>query len=50
LRRNLAVATQKAADASREAERRQVALRALENEVVRLRAARAGAGIPTGKI
>ena len=49
LRRNLALATQQAADASREVERRQVALRTLEKEVVRLRAARGGAGRPNGK-
>jgi len=49
LRRNLDVATRQAADASREVERRQVALRTLEKEVVRLRAACGGAGRPTGK-
>jgi len=49
LRRNLAVATQQAADASREVERRQVALRTLEKEVVRLRAARGEAGRSGGK-
>jgi regulator of replication initiation timing len=49
LRRDLATAAQQAADASREVERRQVALRTLEKEVVRLRAARGGAGRPTGK-
>jgi hypothetical protein len=49
LRRNLEVATRQAADASREVERRQVALRTLEKEVVRLRAACGGAGRPTGK-
>jgi chromosome segregation ATPase len=49
MRRSLAAATQQAADASREVERRQVALRTLEKEVVRLRAARAAAGNPTGK-
>jgi regulator of replication initiation timing len=49
MRRTLAAATQQAADASREVERRQVALRTLEKEVVRLRAARGGAGNPTGK-
>lgn len=48
LRRNLAAAIQNAADASREVERRQVALRTLEKEVVRLRAARGGTGRPTG--
>ena len=48
LRRNLAVATRQAADASREVERRQVAVRALEKEVVRLRAARGGGGGPAG--
>jgi chromosome segregation ATPase len=42
LRRKLAEATQKAADAEHELERRQGALRALEKEVVRLRAARGG--------
>ena len=49
LRRNLAAATRQAADASREVEKRQVALRTLEKEVVRLRAARGGAGSPSGK-
>ena len=48
LRRNLDIATQNAADASREVERRQVALRTLEKEIVRLRAARGGTGRPTG--
>lgn len=49
LRRNLAAATRQAADASREVEKRQVALRTLEMEVVRLRAARGDAGNPSGK-
>jgi regulator of replication initiation timing len=49
LRRDLSAATQQAADAAREVERRQVALRTLEKEVVRLRAARGGAGRPDGK-
>jgi regulator of replication initiation timing len=49
LRRNLAAATQQAADASREVERRQVALRTIEKEVARLRAARGEAGRPAGK-
>jgi len=49
LRRNLAAATQQAAEAARELERRQVALRTIEKEVVRLRAARGEAGRPTGK-
>ena len=49
LRRNLDAATRQAADASREVERRQVALRTLEKEVVRLRAARGGEGRPTEK-
>jgi regulator of replication initiation timing len=49
LRRNLAAATRQAADASRELEKRQVALRTLEKEVVRLRAARGGAGNPSRK-
>jgi chromosome segregation ATPase len=49
LRRNLAAATRQAADASREVEKRQVALRTLEKEVVRLRAARGGEGSPSGK-
>jgi hypothetical protein len=40
---------EQAADASREVERRQVALRTLEKEVIRLRAARGGAGRPTEK-
>jgi regulator of replication initiation timing len=48
LRRNLDAATRQAADASREVERRQVALRTLEKEVIRLRAAR-GEGRPTEK-
>jgi chromosome segregation ATPase len=48
LRRNLAAATQNAVDATREVERRQVALRTLEKEVIRLRAARGGTGRPTG--
>jgi regulator of replication initiation timing len=48
LRRNLAAATRQAADASREVERRQVALRTLEKEVIRLRAARRG-GTPDGE-
>ena len=49
LRRNLEVATRQGADASREVERRQVAFRTLEKEVVRLRAARGEAGRPAGK-
>jgi regulator of replication initiation timing len=49
LRRDLSAATEQAADASREVERRQVALRTLEKEVVRLRAARGGAGGPSRK-
>jgi hypothetical protein len=49
LKRNLAVATRQAADAAREAEKRQVALRTLEKEVGRLRAARGGAGSAGGK-
>ena len=49
MQRILSAATQQAADASREVERRQIALRTLEKEVVRLRAARGGAGGPTGK-
>ena len=49
LRRNLAAATQQAADASREVEKRQVALRTLEKEIVRLRAARGDTGRPSGK-
>jgi len=48
LRRNLDAAIRQAADASREVERRQVALRTLEKEVIRLRAAR-GEGRPTEK-
>jgi len=48
LRRNLDEATQKGADISRELERRQIVLRALEKEVHRLRAARGGGGRPTG--
>jgi regulator of replication initiation timing len=42
LRRNLSEATQQAADAAREIEKRQIALRTLEKEVARLRAARGG--------
>jgi regulator of replication initiation timing len=49
LRRSLAVLTQQFSDASRELERRQVALRTLEKEIVRLRAARGDAGRPSGK-
>jgi regulator of replication initiation timing len=49
LRRNLATATEQAADAAREVERRQIAQRTLEKEVARLRAARGDTGGPTGK-
>jgi len=49
LRRNLSAATQQAADALREVEKRQIALRTLEKEVVRLRAARGAAGGAGGK-
>lgn len=49
VRRNLAAATRQAAEAAREIEKQQVALRTLEKEVARLRAARGGAGSPSGK-
>jgi hypothetical protein len=49
LRRKLIDATQKAADSTRELERRQILLRSLEKEVSRLRAARGGGARPAGK-